>query len=258
MALGYFKGGTCLKKCYFETYRFSEDLDFTVTDAAQFEAVFLTTTFKEVTQWVYEQSGIELPADTVRFEIYENPRGRRAVEGRIGYRGPMARAGSLARVKLDLTHDELLVLEPVTRDVHHPYADRSADGIHAQCYSYEELFAEKLRALAERERPRDLYDVIHLYRHAGSRLDRARLQETLAKKCAHKGIPPPTMASLDHRPERVELEAEWTNMLGHQLPALPAFAQFWGELPEAQGRQSIRVGNRRRWSRLGTYRPRWR
>lgn len=25
-----FKGGTCLKKCYLETYRFSEDLDFTV------------------------------------------------------------------------------------------------------------------------------------------------------------------------------------------------------------------------------------
>lgn len=28
-----FKGGTCLKKCYFETYRFSEDLDFTLRDA---------------------------------------------------------------------------------------------------------------------------------------------------------------------------------------------------------------------------------
>jgi len=27
-----FKGGTCLKKCFFETYRFSEDLDFTVLD----------------------------------------------------------------------------------------------------------------------------------------------------------------------------------------------------------------------------------
>lgn len=24
------KGGTCLKKCYLETFRFSEDLDFTV------------------------------------------------------------------------------------------------------------------------------------------------------------------------------------------------------------------------------------
>ncbi len=29
-----FKGGTCLKKCYFETYRFSEDLDFTLRDVA--------------------------------------------------------------------------------------------------------------------------------------------------------------------------------------------------------------------------------
>jgi predicted nucleotidyltransferase component of viral defense system len=29
-----FKGGTCLKKCFFETYRFSEDLDFTLRDAA--------------------------------------------------------------------------------------------------------------------------------------------------------------------------------------------------------------------------------
>ena len=28
-----FKGGTCLKKCYLETYRFSADLDFTVMPA---------------------------------------------------------------------------------------------------------------------------------------------------------------------------------------------------------------------------------
>jgi predicted nucleotidyltransferase component of viral defense system len=27
-----FKGGTCLKKCFVETYRFSEDLDFTVLE----------------------------------------------------------------------------------------------------------------------------------------------------------------------------------------------------------------------------------
>ena len=29
-----FKGGTCLKKCYFETYRFSEDLDFSLLPEA--------------------------------------------------------------------------------------------------------------------------------------------------------------------------------------------------------------------------------
>ena len=32
-----FKGGTCLKKCYFETYRFSEDLDFTILDVINTE-----------------------------------------------------------------------------------------------------------------------------------------------------------------------------------------------------------------------------
>ena len=31
-----FKGGTCLKKCYFETYRFSEDLDFTLAEPAHY------------------------------------------------------------------------------------------------------------------------------------------------------------------------------------------------------------------------------
>ena len=28
------------------------------------------------------------------------------------------------------------------------------------------------------------------------------------------------------------MEAEWENMLTHQLPALPSFEQFWIELPE--------------------------
>lgn len=38
------------------------------------------------------------------------------------------------------------------------------------------------------------------------------------------------MEALEDKPERIELEAEWENMLGHQLPALPPFEQFWQEL----------------------------
>ena len=34
-----FKGGTCLKKCYFETYRFSEDLDFTLSDPSHIDRI---------------------------------------------------------------------------------------------------------------------------------------------------------------------------------------------------------------------------
>jgi predicted nucleotidyltransferase component of viral defense system len=43
-----FKGGTCLKKCFFETYRFSEDLDFTIINPDHLHQELLVTIFKEV------------------------------------------------------------------------------------------------------------------------------------------------------------------------------------------------------------------
>ena len=43
-----FKGGTCLKKCFFETYRFSEDLDFTVQTTVTLDARTIETGLREV------------------------------------------------------------------------------------------------------------------------------------------------------------------------------------------------------------------
>src|ERR1039457_1511740 len=98
-----FKGGTCLKKCYFETYRFSEDLDFTLSDESHLSLDFLVSTFREIGAWVYEQTGIELPPDKVHFEVFQNRRGRTAGQGRISYRGPIGpSSGDLPRIKLDL------------------------------------------------------------------------------------------------------------------------------------------------------------
>lgn len=68
-----FKGGTCLKKCYFETYRFSEDLDFTLQDEDHLEEQFLKEQFGAISEWIYEACGIEIPVDRLRFDIYESP-----------------------------------------------------------------------------------------------------------------------------------------------------------------------------------------
>jgi len=227
-----FKGGTCLKKCYFETYRFSEDLDFTLTNPEHLTEVFLLKTFNEISNWLYENAGIEIPSDTIHFDVYENPRGQNSVQGKVGYHGPMQRRGDVPRIKLDLTNDEIVVLDPVKREVHHPYSDKPEDGIHVLCYSFEEVFAEKMRALAERERPRDLYDVVHLYRRDGLNPDRALILDTLAKKCQFKDINVPTIESLSNQPQRQDIENDWENMLAHQLPVLPGFQQFWNELSD--------------------------
>ena len=227
-----FKGGTCLKKCFFETYRFSEDLDFTLQDESHINLEFLTGVFKIIADEIYERSGIEIPKDKVRFDIFENPRGKISAQGKISYRGPQQPSrGDLPVIKFDLTADEVVVLEPAIRDVHHPYSDKPESGIHVQCYSFEELFAEKIRALAERMRPRDLYDVVNLYRREDINPDRPLIMRTLSEKCAFKNIAIPAFGSLDSRPEKEELQNEWENMLAHQLPSLPPFHQFWQELP---------------------------
>lgn len=227
-----FKGGTCLKKCYFETYRFSEDLDFTLKQAEHQDSGFLVNQFKEITGWIYSAAGIEFPPGLIKFDVYKNSLGKTSVQGKIAYLGPLQRGGDPPRVKLDLTANEALVLEQCIREVNHPYSDKPEGGIHIRCYCFEEIFAEKVRALAERLRPRDLYDVIHLYRHDDTRHGRITILNTLEAKCRYKGISMPSIEILERKPERAELVSEWENMLGHQVPVLPPFEQFWQELPE--------------------------
>ncbi len=116
-----FKGGTCLKKCYFETYRFSEDLDFTLRNEDHLDEEFLRRAFEEVVSWATDQSGLNIPADQLEFDIYDNPRGRPNCQGKIAYRGPVSpTSGGRPKIKLDLTADERLVLPSVRREVFHP------------------------------------------------------------------------------------------------------------------------------------------
>jgi predicted nucleotidyltransferase component of viral defense system len=226
-----FKGGTCLRKCYYETFRFSEDLDFTIVDGGPEEPEDLTRIFGEIAEWIREESGIELVLDATSFQRRKNKRERPTTQGRIAYRGPNHNP-TMPKVKLDLTSDEVLVDRPAFRPIGHPYSDRlPIDGV--ATYSIAELFGEKLRALAERCRPRDLYDVVHMHRHPDLIGLSGAVRQVLDRKCAHTGIEVPTLASIQSSPFRAEIETEWENMLGHQLPQpLAPFDGFWNALDD--------------------------
>jgi predicted nucleotidyltransferase component of viral defense system len=225
-----FKGGTCLKKCFFETYRFSEDLDFTLRNEAHLDEAFLKRVFAEVGAWVYEESGVEIPAGQQEFDFYQNPRGKLSCQGKISYKGPVSPTRPLPRIKLDLTADECVVLPPAIAEIFHPYSDAPEEGIEVLAYDYVEAFAEKFRALSERTRPRDLYDVVNLYHNAEARPEQQQFIAVLREKCAFKGCALPQLADIERH--RRDVEAGWTHMLDHQLPALLPVASFWDALPE--------------------------
>ena len=232
-----FKGGTCLKKCFFNEYRFSEDLDFTLLDAAQMSEPFLMSILNDLAAWVYEEVGIEIPLKNLSVEFYTNLQGSLSAQAKLSYIGPLKqkKVNSLPTIKLDLTPHEKVVLTPESREIFHPYSDRPLNSPQAFCYGYEEIFAEKLRALAERARPRDLYDIIHLYQQRHRLKEKPKFFESLEQKCSFKKMSLPSLETIERHPQKAILSSEWENMLRHQLPALKPFETFWEQLPPIFG-----------------------
>lgn len=222
-----FKGGTCLRKCYVETYRFSEDLDFTVLPGGTAEPGHVIPLLKSALQRVHEESRIDLQGrDPI---IRMRPDGRSA-EGRIYYRGPR-NTPRVASLRIDLTIAESVLRPTVLRPIAHAYPDSLPALAEVRCYSFEETVAEKLRALGERCRPRDLYDIIALHRRPDLLPKMASLRSVYREKCETKGVPVFTGQTIQASPFLKELQDEWANMLAHQLPALPPLSPLWDELP---------------------------
>ena len=224
-----FKGGTSLKKCFFETFRFSEDLDFTVTDQAHMNIEFLRATFNEVADQVSEETGIEFSKEMFKFKLIPKEK-RFSAQGQIHYNGPLRRRQGVATIKLDLTTDEVVVLKPERKKVHHQYSDNPTNGIWATCYAFEEVVAEKVRALAQRARPRDVYDVVHFFRNRALIKQPKLVFRVLGEKCAYKKISVPTFETVSAHEALDELESQWGNMLAHQLPNLPPLESFWRDI----------------------------
>jgi predicted nucleotidyltransferase component of viral defense system len=223
-----FKGGTSLKKCFIETWRFSEDLDFTVIPGGPFKPEDLEPIIKRVLERVRDESGIDFSIRTPLFKFADQ---YQYTEGRIYYRGPR-NAPQAASIKLDISGSEKIIQPTVLREISHPYSDQLPTPATVRCYAFEEVFAEKLRAMGERGRPRDLYDIVLLFRRRDLQSEPQLIKAVLEKKCEAKAIPVPTLESIQNASTKGELVSEWENMLVHQLQTLPPFNDFWDALPD--------------------------
>jgi len=211
-----FKGGTALKRCYFGDYRFSEDLDFTLTSDVPFETIRkeLDPVFNEVLR----ASGI-----VFRFEREDRQSHVNSHTFYLRYEGPLpARAAS--PVKVDITIRERLVWplgqQPVVRG--YDEYDDLPDGAKVRVYSLEEIVVEKVVALGDRARnePRDLYDIWYLTTEG--HVDVGDLKAEIESKLEFRGRALSTIAG-EFQKKEARLKKLWSIRLAAQMSGLPEF-----------------------------------
>ncbi len=231
-----FKGGTCLRKCYFGDYRFSEDLDFTVLDppfdfsqelltrvCRQVESISgIRTHIQELRPLSYNQKLTGFQAD-VKFWGADHPRNQ----------APLPAERWQTRIKIEVILFEEMRFEPVERPLFHPYSDREQLTATPRCYTINEVLAEKLRALIQRKytAPRDYYDIWYLSQHVPG-LDWSVITAAFHQKMAFKGLTFEGPRQLLNEQHQKTLTLHWQQTLGHQLPAhlLPTLADVMNVL----------------------------
>lgn len=211
------KGGTAIRKVYFpETWRFSEDLDFTTTIITSYDG---TKKNKDDLQAVLDklarESGIEYSLDS----YHANPG---AIIASVRFRGPL---GHPNRIKLDISLTEKMALEPEWHSVRSDFQDLRSFKILA--YPLKEIAAEKIRSIMQRGYSRDYYDVWRLVKE--HKFDNVEIKKLVVQKCEMKGI--------EYQPELLfnvvrldEARAHWVVGLGHLVKELPDFNAVISEL----------------------------
>lgn len=222
-----FKGGTCLRHCYYEGYRFSEDIDFSCSPGID----NLDTSLKlleKAADKVQSESGIRL---TVK-EPLTIP-GDFQIEIPIEYSRGGARRQSLPQVKVHLTFDEPILEKPFNCSIKSSYSDLSPFKVHS--YTKKEIVAEKLRSLLQQQkkwpRPRDLYDLWYMLCRAGEQFTWTELFPMFEKKCRIRDVKPEVSGLTSDKLSKWN-ENVWQERLGPMLKELPDFDLVWKEWTE--------------------------
>lgn len=229
-----FKGGTCLKKCFFETYRFSEDLDFTVPRNLVYDGEEYRRALLNCAAGITEETGIHLPESGIEVKESHDKAERKTFLGKVSYRGPlMPGTGTLPRIKIDLTQHEVIAENPAAQTIRHFYTDAPEPPVSILCYTVNEILAEKTRALFERQgRARDVYDLVNISRNHSEEIDPPRALAVLKKKFEFKELALPSLDGFIDSINFPTLAANWEKQLRHQLPVLPPVQSYLNELRE--------------------------
>jgi predicted nucleotidyltransferase component of viral defense system len=158
-----FKGGTAIFHCHLSQMRFSEDLDFTSLDP--------NITLEEI-KTVLESDGM--------FRVNKSYQSRYTIKiERLQYEGLLGQPGN---IKLEIDHHQNVVLPGISKVYQNEWNVHTTPIVMDQ----KEICAEKIRAVSQRARYRDFYDLFLLITKL--KLDLKKSIELLRKKEIRKPI----------------------------------------------------------------------
>ena len=235
-----FKGGTALKKLFFGDYRFSEDLDFSAMNSP---------TGNELEEAIQESSNsaLRLLSEHGPFNLTverylerePHPHGQEAFIIRVQF--PW-HPNPLCRIKIEITHDEPVILPSKKKELIHGY-DEDLD-FQITCYQLDEIVAEKLRTLLQtqkkliergwnRPRARDYYDLWRILNQYQVGLNADQIMYLLDQKCKHRDVTFKSLEDFFTKELVDEAHRHWDSNLASFIAELPQCDLVLAELRES-------------------------
>jgi predicted nucleotidyltransferase component of viral defense system len=206
-----FKGGTALRLCFYEDYRYSADLDFSLVELTVEDGLEL---LRRALERCAEAIGLPRLALTDAEPLD------------VEYVGPLGRERT---IKLDLADDEL-VLETTQRPAIPRYSDQSEDASTITTYTLEEIAAEKLRCVIQRLLCRDISDLHRLFVREGIEVE--MVWPLYEEKTRAKNLDPGRFSERLSAREP-QYRRRWEQELADLEPDVPPFEEVIRQLRRA-------------------------
>ena len=179
-----FKGGTSIRKIFFPgTWRFSEDLDFTILPDTNPETI--TSGFEQIYDLLEDESGIKYEGEI------NVPASGKAILGFVHFTGPV---GMKNKIKIDASRIEKMADSVATQTVTTSYAD--LEDFTVSGYTLNEVVAEKIRSAMQRNKVRDYYDIWKMFGRGNSHdFDTTLIGDMVRQKC--------TINDIEYKPSKI-------------------------------------------------------
>lgn len=214
-----FKGGTALRKIYFNDYRLSEDLDFTFK-GEDYNTEEIKQNFEQIIERLKEE--VRLTLNIQDETVYQTGN----YNFYLGYTGPLGGTRANKSIKVDIANDELLCDNPVEKNVNNEYSDLKED-FSIFCYTLGEIITEKMRSLMQRTMPRDVYDIWYLFEIENENLEDYFFN--FNEKTKFKQLNPHDFFNTVQIKKDI-FKRQWHEHLVNQIRDVPNFEEVWREL----------------------------